>query len=53
MSNMEVGRRAGGSGPRFTAAVIIILLILIGMAAWRFLPAPITSDHPTIARRAG
>jgi hypothetical protein len=52
MSNMEEGRRAGGSGPRFTAAVIIILLVLLGMAVWRALPAPITSDHPAIARQA-
>jgi hypothetical protein len=52
MNNMARGRGAGGSGPAFTAAVIIAILVLVGLFIWRVLPVPITSDQPAIQREA-
>lgn len=52
MSNMEDGRNAGGGGPRFTAAVLIALFVILGLFVWRLLPAPLASDHPAVARQS-
>jgi hypothetical protein len=35
MSDSETGRKAGGNGRAFTGAVVISLLGLIGLFAWR------------------
>jgi hypothetical protein len=48
MSNMETGRKAGGSGPPFTAVIIIVLLVLAGMFVWRVMPDYITYDKPAL-----
>jgi len=37
MSDMETGRKAGGAGPAFTAAVLIALLLIAGLLVWRLL----------------
>jgi hypothetical protein len=35
MSDMETGRKAGGSGWPFTAAVVIAIVALLLVFAWR------------------
>jgi hypothetical protein len=44
MSDMETGRKAGGAGPAFTAAVLIALLLIAGLLVWRLLPASTAND---------
>jgi hypothetical protein len=39
--------RSGG-GPPFTAAVIIIALVISGFLIWRMLPNEIATDKPAI-----
>jgi hypothetical protein len=35
MSDSETARKAGGSGRAFTGVVVVILLGLIGLFAWK------------------
>lgn len=44
MSDMETGRKAGGAGPAFTAAVLIALLLIAGLLLWRLLPGSTAND---------
>jgi len=44
MSDMETGRKAGGAGPAFTAAVLIALLLIAALLVWRLLPGSTAND---------
>jgi asparagine N-glycosylation enzyme membrane subunit Stt3 len=48
MSNID-GRRAGGSRPPFTAAVIILVLIVSALFVWRSIAGADADPPATIA----
>jgi hypothetical protein len=48
MTTMQVARRAGGGRPAFTAAVIIMILIVAGLFVWRVSPGAGVDQPPPV-----